>query len=124
MTAKEAEIGLDITAALCGAIVLSKIQAGLGHEPILNAELAFRHIATFKDKTGVVKAIEQCTFTDKRHALRRHERGRLMVEKDGLIIEKDDDLKIVVPQSDELKEMLHAAANANQAANAANDDVV
>ena len=82
------EVGLDVTSELRGV--------GLPH---LHAVLEQRGITIGKDsKTGAEKAIAECSFTEKRHALRRHEIGWLLSNK-GITIENEADLKIVLPQS-------------------------
>ena len=56
-------------------------------------------------KTGAKKAIADCSFTEKRHALRLHEIGWLRSNK-GIHIENESDLKVILPQSDKLRELI------------------
>ena len=64
-----------------------------------------RGIRSFKNKKGETKDIGSCSFIDKRHALRRHEIGRLKMDR-GITIDNETDLTAVLPLSDKLKELL------------------
>jgi hypothetical protein len=105
MTAAEMESAIDITARVGGQVVLSKIQSSKNHEPHLDAEIEARGIRSFRTKEGGTKKIENCSFVEKRHALRRHEIGRLKSER-NITIDNEADLKAVTPLTDKLRELL------------------
>ena len=105
MTAIEMESNIDITAKVGGLVILSQIQVSKNHHDHLDAEIELRGIRVFKNKEGVTKDIGSCSFVEKRHALRRHEIGRLKSER-NITIDNETDLKAVMPLSDKLKELL------------------